>query len=115
MAENIDSSPQNENNSSIGCLMRIYWLLGVYFVLIILIFIMVEHKPENFLLFTFYDIAYWACAAAAIAVRFLDVRFFQGQTRDGKPSTMKHAAIYGLLLFAGSAAMWIAARILMFF
>jgi len=110
MTNNEPGSAQTDESSSIGCLLRLYWLMLVNFVLLLLAFVISEEKTPSFLSFSFYDGLFWVCAVSAIVFRYLDVSFFHGQTGDGKPATMKHVLRYGLLVLAVSAALWAAAH-----
>jgi hypothetical protein len=110
MTNNELDPAQTDESSSIGCLLRLYWLMGVNFALLLLAFVIEEEKASSFLSFSFYDGLFWVCAASGIAVRYLDVRFFLGQTGDGKPATMTHVLRYGLLVLAVSAILWVAAH-----
>jgi hypothetical protein len=57
------------------------------------------------------DIIFWSVAAALIIVRFLDIKFLDGQTATGEPATIKHWRRYAIALAVISAAIWSAAHV----
>ncbi len=52
------------------------------------------------------DFLYIAIVAALIAIRWLDIAKFRGQTADGEPATMAHWRRYALGLVPISAGIW---------
>jgi hypothetical protein len=56
------------------------------------------------------DFVFWGVVVALIIVRFLDIKFLNGQTAAGKPATIKHWRNYAILLVVISAAVWAAAH-----
>ncbi len=57
------------------------------------------------------DILLWALALAIILVRFIDIRYLQGETRDNKPATMKDWRRYALMMLAFTAILFVIARL----
>jgi hypothetical protein len=45
-----------------------------------------------------------------IIVRFLDIKFLDGQTAAGEPASIKHWRRYAIVLVVISAAIWAAAH-----
>jgi hypothetical protein len=56
------------------------------------------------------DIIFWCAVAAMIIVRFLDIKFLDGQTAAGEPASIKHWRRYAIVLAVISAAIWAAAH-----
>lgn len=56
------------------------------------------------------DFVFWGGTIALIVVRFLDIKFLDGQTAVGKPATIKHWRNYAILLLVFSAVIWSAAH-----
>jgi len=56
------------------------------------------------------DIIFWCAVAAMIIVRFLDIKFLDGQTAAGEPASIKHWRRYAIVLVVISAAIWAAAH-----
>mgnify|MGYP001575085578 CR=1 FL=1 len=57
------------------------------------------------------DIIFWCAVVAMIIVRFLDIKFLDGQTTTGKPATLAHWRKYAIVLAVISAAIWTAAHL----
>jgi hypothetical protein len=45
-----------------------------------------------------------------VTVRFLDIKFLDGQTATGQPASIKHWRRYAIVLVVISAAIWAAAH-----
>ncbi len=57
------------------------------------------------------DIAFFAVVVGLIAVRYVDITKFDGQTSEGKPATLSHWRRYAVMLAALSAGVWALARL----
>ena len=57
------------------------------------------------------DIIFWGAAIAMVIVRFLDIKFLDGQTAAGEPASIKHWQRYAILLIILSAVIWAVAHI----
>jgi hypothetical protein len=57
------------------------------------------------------DIVFWCVVPAMIIVRFLDIKFLDGQTSTGEPATLSHWFKYAILLIIISAIIWAVAHI----
>jgi hypothetical protein len=89
--------------SGSGCLIRLYWIFGGNLILFFLaIFIGDKHFPFPSL----FDLAYWIIAATLVAVRYIDIRYMQGETAEGKPASMKDFRSYAIILIIVSFLMW---------
>jgi len=59
------------------------------------------------------DAGYFLTLASLVAVRYVDIRYFKGETGEsGTLATMADWRKYALLLVSGSAAAWLAVRVL---
>jgi hypothetical protein len=56
------------------------------------------------------DIIFWCAAASMIIVRFIDIKFLDGQTAAGEPASIKHWRRYAVLLIVISAIIWSASH-----
>jgi hypothetical protein len=90
-------------------LVRIYWLFLGNTLLLFLLVLMSEKRPK---LPSITDAAYLAAVASLIAVRYVDIRFLNGQTGEGKPATMSHWRRYALLIGSIGAGAWLVVRLL---
>ena len=57
------------------------------------------------------DIIFWCVVPAMIIVRFLDIKFLDGQTATGEPARFKHWRRYAIVLVVISAVIWSAAHL----
>jgi hypothetical protein len=57
------------------------------------------------------DIIFWCVVPAMIIVRFLDIKFLDGQTATGEPATLSHWRKYAISLIIISAIIWAVAHI----
>lgn len=52
------------------------------------------------------DWVYWIAVASLVSVRYLDVRFWDGQTATGRRASMRDWSRYATLLLAGAVVVW---------
>lgn len=52
-------------------------------------------------------IVFWIVVIAIIAIRYIDIRYFNGETKDFEPSTMLHLKKYSIGLPIYAALTWI--------
>jgi hypothetical protein len=52
------------------------------------------------------DAVYGACVPALLAVRYVDIRFFDGKTADYEPATMAHWRGYAWRLLLAALVLW---------
>jgi hypothetical protein len=109
LLEAIMSDPSEKPTTGGGCLLRTYWMMvGNALVALAAIFI-AEDKGVSF---TSKDILYWLAVGSVITGRYLDIRFMNGQTADGKPATMKDCERY-TTVYGGVAVLgWIACHLI---
>jgi hypothetical protein len=104
--------PQEVPLSGRGFLARLYWqFLGNALVFILLVFVYEKHPRLPSLL----DAAYLAAVATLVIVRYVDIRFLNGQTAEGKPATMADWRSYTRLTGALALGAWLLARALAHF
>jgi len=100
-----EHSPQTVDKQSAapGVMARLWWmLLGNAILAFSLIFIY-ENKGG---FFHAADWVFWITVATLVVARYLDIRFFHGQTATGAPASMRHWVKYVVLLLALSATVW---------
>jgi hypothetical protein len=56
------------------------------------------------------DALFWASATSMIVMRWIDIRWFAGETADGAPATAGHARRFGIGVAAVAALVWVAAH-----
>jgi hypothetical protein len=87
-----------------GCLavfVRMTWLAIGSIVLVAMTLLLLKSPG-----FSGKDVAFWSVPVAMIAVRWLDIARFKGQTTQGKPATMGTLGRYALELLVASAVLW---------
>ena len=101
-------SPGSTPASPPGCLplvARLYWLAaGPGGALLCGAYLATTRRGEA----GFFDLLFWLLILSTLAVRYLDIRFFQGATSAGEPATMKHWRRYSVVLLVLAAGGWAA-------
>ena len=86
-----------------GILARLWWMLfGNVVLALSLIFIF--RKEGGF--FHPADWVFWITVATLVLVRYVDVRFCDGQTATGRPASTADWSRYAGLLVAGAILLW---------
>jgi hypothetical protein len=106
-------SDQDQSNteytSGSGCFLRLYWTFAGNAALALTFGILLNRRP------VFPSIVDAAClllVISLVAARYLDIRYCNGETGDGRPATMEVWKRYALLLTLGSVCVWLAIRFL---
>ncbi|MDI6775146.1 MAG: hypothetical protein QME60_07110 [Verrucomicrobiota bacterium] len=91
-----------------GVLARLYWLFfgnALLFFLLVFIFEKAASFPSLM------DAALWLTAASLLLVRYVDIRYLNGQTGEGKPATMRHWRQHALVVAPLALGGWILAHV----
>lgn len=100
------------STSGIGVLARLYWMfLGNMFLLFLLAFIFQKHPKLPSLL----DALYFVVVASLICVRYIDIRFLNGETGEGNPATMADWRQYAMIVAPVGVGVWLSSRVLIHF
>jgi hypothetical protein len=95
-----------------GLLVRLYWIfVGNIFLLLLLVFIV--QKKTSFP--SLVDAACLITAASLVIVRYIDIRFLNGQTGEGKPATMSDWRSYAMLIGSIGVGGLLLAHMLVYF
>ena len=95
-----------------GMLARVYWMgCGDPLLLLLLLVIIAKHPKLPSLL----DAAFFVAVASLILVRYVDIRFLNGQTGEGKPATLADWRRYALLIATVTLGAWLVARVIVHF
>ena len=94
----------SKQDSILGLLARIFWMLIGNMVLAISMIIIIQHKGS---MFHAADLVFWITIAAIILVRYLDIKFWGGLTAAGGPATIANWNKYAAALLIGSAVVWV--------
>ena len=101
----------NEYSSGAGCLTRIYWMFAGNALLAMFLIWLVLNRPK---IPSLQDAGYFLTLASLVAVRYIDIRHFKGETgAGGIPSTLADWRKYSRLLVTGCVAAWLAVRVLL--
>ena len=85
-----------------GALIRLGWMIGGSLTMLCAWFTILNQPPWTF---GIRDAVFWSGALLALAMRYLDITRFRGQTSRGEVATMAHFWRYavGLSVIASSA------------
>jgi hypothetical protein len=103
----IDTETIDKQSGILALIARPFWIFfGNFILLISAANIFAGENKTSYVS----DFIFWGGVVALIIVRFLDIKFLNGQTAAGKPATIKHWRNYAILLLVISAVIWSAAR-----
>jgi hypothetical protein len=108
MTEPAAATP-NKQDTVTGCLLRFTWM-GVGN--LVLFFLAISVAQSDGWQPTWRDAAFVAAALALIAVRFVDIRLFDGKDTEGKQATMVDWRRYALLVVAAAAGLLLLAHLI---
>jgi hypothetical protein len=77
---------------------------------LLLLFFTIAIAGGRGLSFSAFDIAFWAIVPVLLLVRYLDIRFLQGDTVTGERATLGHFARYAWRLPVVALVLWAAAH-----
>jgi len=106
----VQTEPNKEPpKSPAGCILHMLWLFGGSVALgFCAIHVVLNRSP----LFSLADALFVAFLAGSIGVRYLEIKFFNGMTDDGRPATMADLRRYALWISLISGAGMAAAHLL---
>jgi hypothetical protein len=108
MTEPTTATPSKQDTMT-GCLLRLMWMFGGNMVLFFLAIAIAQSDGWQP---TWRDAAFVAVVVALIAVRFVDIRLFEGKDTEGKEqATMIHWRRYAVLLIAVAAGLLLLAHL----
>lgn len=93
----------DRQSTASGVLARIWWMVGGNFILALSLVFIFRHQGG---FFHPADWVFWITVATLVAVRYLDVRYCDGQTATGQPASMTHWVRYAVLLLACALVLW---------
>ena len=102
------NQPIDKQSGILAIFVRPFWMfLGLFALLICAANIFMGESKST----RTSDIIFWCLVAAMIIVRFLDIKFLDGQTATGEPASIKHWRRYAIVLVVISAAIWTGAHL----
>jgi hypothetical protein len=107
MTEPTPATPSKQD-TMVGCLLRFTWMaLGNLVLFFLAIFIAQSDGWQP----TWRDAAFVAVTLAMIAVRFVNIRLFEGKDAEGKQATMVDWRRYAVRLIAVAAGLLLLAHL----
>jgi hypothetical protein len=97
--------PQAEQMGCLAAVVRLVWMMFGNIALLLCAAFVAQGKAPVVM-----DVAFFAVAVGLIAVRYLDITKFKGQTSEGKPATLADWRRYAAMMVIVSLALWGAAR-----
>ena len=94
------------NTSVLGCLIPTFWMLVGNGILALCAVAIAARSAS----FSAADLFYWLTVGGLLAARYVDIRYLNGRTAEGKPATPAHWRRYAVILIAVSAVAWIVAH-----
>lgn len=102
-----DKTPQH--GAGVSALVRLGWMVGGTLAMIVSGMSIAAQPSWTF---GWRDVVFWSAALASIALRYLDVTRFAGETADGQPATRADLARYAAGLCLTAAVAWFCAHAL---
>jgi hypothetical protein len=103
-----DPDPKHIDSAS-GCLARIFWMAAGNVLLFFFAAGIFSKSPG---VLSWLDLGYWLVVAAAVTVRYTDVRYLGGRTADGVSATLRDWGRYAAILVGAAVVVWGAAHLL---
>jgi hypothetical protein len=97
-----------KQNTLAGCLLRFTWMAGGNLVLFFLAVAIAQRgswRPDLL------DAAFAAVTLGLVAVRFADIRLFEGQNTEGERATLVDWRRYVMTLAGAAAVLWLLAHV----
>lgn len=96
------TEPETDRTPVAGCFSRLFWMFGGLIGLIFLSFSIYNSHS-----FSIRDLAFGLLVLCLVLVRYVDIRYLQGQTAEGNPATMADWRRYCVGLLSGALAAWL--------
>lgn len=81
---------------ALGLILRLYWFLWGYFPIFYFAKVLAYEKDVSLsFIYTGFAVSFLVLAAS----RYIDMQYFEGETTDGKPMTMKIFFIWAIKVF----------------
>jgi hypothetical protein len=100
--------PIDKQGGILAILARPFWMFFGNFALMICAANIIMGKSSSTRIS---DIIFWCAVVAMIIVRFLDIKFLDGQTTTGEPASLAHWRKYAIILVICSGVIWAAAHL----
>lgn len=89
--------------------LRLYWMMAGNVAFVILsIYLLLNYSTISFIV----DVFFWLSALSLVITRYIDIRYFHGQTTENEPATMGHWKRYAIGVGVLSVIVWTIAHLL---
>ena len=102
-----EQSPAVSDQSAVGCLARIFWMVGGNMALLFGA-MFIAQSPSAL---SIYDLGYWGVVLLLVATRYVDITRLGGTTTDLGPATLSHWRRYTLAVLGIWGAIWLTAHL----
>lgn len=92
----------NEGQSGIAVLVRLFWMFLGNLLLIILSFKIAQSEGISIA-----DIALWSVAVAIVVLRYIDIKYLNGQTANSQRATLSDWRRHLLLVAGAATVLWV--------
>ena len=90
-----------------GCLVRFYWLVIGNLLMLACLVLVAQGRGWTF---SPVDLVFWANVALLVAMRYWDIRSWDGRTGKGEPASMADWKKYAFLLPVVAGVLWVGAH-----
>jgi len=104
----LDQQHPSSPHSLGGCLVRVLWMAVGNLVLVLAALGIVQNRAGFSL--GVMDVVFVVAALALPALRYVDIRFFEGKTSDNRPATMTDWYRYAAIVLGAALLVWIGAH-----
>lgn len=104
------NSQENEPTKFLPFFIRLFWM---FFGNVALIFFVISITLRKTSIIV--DVAFWLMVIVLVSIRYVDIRWFKGQTSEAEPATLKDWRQYSILLLLASGGLYALARLLAHF
>lgn len=98
----------SSSNQAGGCLARLFWMVAGNLA-IVLFAVGIGQTRAGFSL-VLQDALFWGTVLGVLVVRYVDIRYFGGETVDNQPATMADWRRYALTIVIASLVLWLGAH-----
>ncbi len=106
MSHQVDGQSPSESTGCLPVILRITWLMWGNFALLACAALVAQKIAP-----VVSDVLLFMIAGGLIAVRYVDITRFKGETADGEPATLAHWRRYAIIVMLTSAVAWGFARV----
>jgi hypothetical protein len=99
-----DNSQNQSSSTEMGCaglILRLLWFIAGHLALVVFALLVAQRGR-----FSFLDLGYWLTIVFILAVRWVDVTRFGGQTSQGEPATLRDWGRHLVLLTLTGGGVW---------